>query len=54
MPSFLSSSQAQTIGFLGAFVFAIAIRMAGTIGEYKEQADAADSSQEQTMHAQRQ
>ena len=49
-PSFLSSSQAQTIGFLGAFVFAIAIRMAGTIGEYKEQADA--QLAEQTMHAQ--
>ena len=40
MPSFLSASQAQTIGFLGAFVFAIAIRMAGAIGEHKERADA--------------
>ena len=40
MPSFLSSAQAQTIGCLGAFVFAIAIRMAGAIGEYKEQAEA--------------
>jgi diguanylate cyclase (GGDEF)-like protein/PAS domain S-box-containing protein len=39
-PSFLSTAQAQTIGFLGAFVFAIAIRMAGAIGEYKERADA--------------
>ena len=48
-PSFLSPSQAQTIGFLGAFVFAIAIRMAGAIGEYKEQADALLA--EQTMHA---
>ena len=40
MPSFLSNSQAQTIGFLGAFVFGIAIRMAGAIGEHKEHADA--------------
>ena len=40
MPSFLSNSQAQTIGFLGAFVFGIAIRMAGAIGEHKEYADA--------------
>jgi diguanylate cyclase (GGDEF)-like protein/PAS domain S-box-containing protein len=40
MPSFLSQSQAQTIGLLGAFVFAIAIRMAGAIGEYKERAEA--------------
>ncbi|HTD50396.1 MAG TPA: diguanylate cyclase, partial [Acidimicrobiia bacterium] len=40
MPSFLSRSQAQTIGFLGAFVFGIAIRMAGAIGEYKERAEA--------------
>jgi len=39
MPSFLSRSQAQTIGFLGAFVFGIAIRMAGAIGEYKERAE---------------
>jgi hypothetical protein len=39
MPSFLSSSKAQTIGFLGAFVFGIAIRMAGAIGEYKERAE---------------
>jgi len=50
-PSFLSTSQAQTIGFLGAFVFAIAIRMAGAIGEYKEQAEVLLA--EQTMHAQR-
>ena len=39
MPSFLSRSPAQTIGFLGAFVFGIAIRMAGAIGEYKERAE---------------
>lgn len=39
IPSFLNQSQAQTIGFLGAFVFAIAIRMAGAIGEAKERAD---------------
>ena len=39
-PSFLSASQAQTIGLLGAFVFAISIRMAGAIGEHKERADA--------------
>ncbi len=38
-PSFLSASQAQTIGGLGAFVFAIAIRMAGAILEYKERAE---------------
>jgi diguanylate cyclase (GGDEF)-like protein/PAS domain S-box-containing protein len=38
-PSFLTNSQAQTIGFLGAFVFGIAIRMAGAIGEYKEQVE---------------
>ena len=36
MPSFLSKWQAQAIGFLGAFVFTIAIRMAGAIGEHKE------------------
>jgi len=40
MPSFLGNSQAQTIGFLGAFVFGIAIRMAGAVGEQKERADA--------------
>ncbi|MGO9872157.1 MAG: putative bifunctional diguanylate cyclase/phosphodiesterase [Acidimicrobiia bacterium] len=39
-PSFLSGSQAQTIGFLGAFVFGIAIRMAGAVGEHTEHADA--------------
>jgi diguanylate cyclase (GGDEF)-like protein/PAS domain S-box-containing protein len=36
-PSFLSVAQAQTIGALGAFVFVISIRMAGAVGEYKEQ-----------------
>ena len=40
IPSFLNSAQAQTIGFLGAFVFAIAIRMAGAVGEHKELTDA--------------
>ncbi len=40
MPSFLSGSQAQTIGLLSAFVFAIAIRMAGAILEGKERAEA--------------
>ena len=49
MPSFLSRSQAQTIGFLGAFVFGIAIRMAGAIGEYKERAEA--QLAEQTVQA---
>jgi diguanylate cyclase (GGDEF)-like protein/PAS domain S-box-containing protein len=38
-PSYLSGSQAQTIGGLGAFVFVIAIRMAGAILEYKERAE---------------
>jgi diguanylate cyclase (GGDEF)-like protein/PAS domain S-box-containing protein len=38
-PSFFTSSQAQTIGALGTFVFAIAIRMAGAILEYKERAE---------------
>jgi diguanylate cyclase (GGDEF)-like protein/PAS domain S-box-containing protein len=36
-PSFLSGEQAQAIGALGAFVFVISIRMAGAVGEYKEQ-----------------
>ena len=40
MPSFLTNVQAQTIGFLGAFVFAIAIQMAGAIGERKEHTEA--------------
>jgi diguanylate cyclase len=39
-PSYFTGSQAQTIGGLGAFVLAIAIRMAGAIGEYKERAEA--------------
>ena len=39
-PSFLSVSQAATIGLLGAFVFGIAIRMAGAIGEHTEAAEA--------------
>ncbi len=50
-PSFLSTSEAQTIGFLGAVVFAIAIRMAGAIGEHKERADA--ELAEQTTQAAR-
>jgi diguanylate cyclase (GGDEF)-like protein/PAS domain S-box-containing protein len=40
IPSFLSQRQAQTIGFLGAFVFAIAIRMAGAIAERQERTEA--------------
>jgi len=39
-PSFMSRSHAMTIGFLGAFVFSIVIRMAGTTGEAKEQVEA--------------
>ncbi|MDP9333731.1 MAG: EAL domain-containing protein, partial [Actinomycetota bacterium] len=39
-PTLMTRSQAETIGALGAFVFAIAIRMAGAIGEYKERAEA--------------
>ncbi|MDP1804749.1 MAG: PAS domain S-box protein, partial [Acidimicrobiales bacterium] len=39
-PSFLSPTQSQTIGLLGAFVFGIAIRMAGAIAEHQERADA--------------
>jgi diguanylate cyclase (GGDEF)-like protein len=39
-PTFLPTSHAETIGFLGAFVFAIAIRMAGTTGEAKEKVEA--------------
>jgi diguanylate cyclase (GGDEF)-like protein len=35
-PTLMSRSQAETIGALGAFVFAIAIRMAGAAGERKE------------------
>ena len=39
-PTLMTRSQAETIGALGAFVFAIAIRMAGAAGERKEQAEA--------------
>jgi diguanylate cyclase (GGDEF)-like protein/PAS domain S-box-containing protein len=39
-PSFLDPPVAATLGFLGAFAFSIAIRMAGATGEYKEQAEA--------------
>ena len=39
MPSFLTGSQAQTIGLLSAFVFAIAIRMAGAVLESKERVE---------------
>jgi diguanylate cyclase (GGDEF)-like protein len=35
-PTLMTRSQAETIGTLGAFVFAIAIRMAGAVGERKE------------------
>jgi diguanylate cyclase (GGDEF)-like protein/PAS domain S-box-containing protein len=38
-PSFLGRAESQTIGFLGAFMFVMTIRMAGAIGERKEQAD---------------
>ena len=40
VPSLLSSSQSQAIGLLGAFVFSIAIRMAGAVAENQERADA--------------
>ncbi len=39
-PSLLKPSHAQTVGFLGAFVFAIAIRKAGETCEYKERTQA--------------
>jgi diguanylate cyclase (GGDEF)-like protein len=39
-PTFMSTSHAMAIGFLGAFVFSIAIRMAGTTGEAKEEVEA--------------
>ncbi len=48
-PSFLGGAQGQTIGFLGAFLFAIEIRMAGAVGEHKERSDALLA--EQTAHA---
>jgi diguanylate cyclase (GGDEF)-like protein len=38
-PTLMTRSQAETIGALGAFVFAIAIRMAGAAGERKERAE---------------
>jgi diguanylate cyclase (GGDEF)-like protein len=38
-PTLMTRSQAETIGTLGAFVFAIAIRMAGAAGERKEQVE---------------
>jgi diguanylate cyclase (GGDEF)-like protein len=39
-PSLISESAAMTIGFLGACVFGIAIRMAGLTGEERERAEA--------------
>lgn len=39
-PSLLDRSAAMTIGFLGAIVFGIAIRMAGATGENREWAEA--------------
>ena len=39
-PSLLDRSAAMTIGFLGAIVFGIAIRMAGAVGENREWAEA--------------
>jgi diguanylate cyclase (GGDEF)-like protein len=39
-PSLFTRSHAEAIGILGAFVFGIAIRMAGATGEYKERAEA--------------
>jgi diguanylate cyclase (GGDEF)-like protein len=38
-PTLMTRSQAETIGALGAFVFGIAIRMAGAAGERKEHAE---------------
>ena len=38
-PTLMTRSQAETIGALGAFVFAIAIRMAGAAGERKDQVE---------------
>ncbi|MGO8873796.1 MAG: putative bifunctional diguanylate cyclase/phosphodiesterase [Acidimicrobiales bacterium] len=40
VPSFLTRSQAETVGALGAFVLVIVIRMAGATGEKKERAEA--------------
>ncbi|HEV7525498.1 MAG TPA: bifunctional diguanylate cyclase/phosphodiesterase [Acidimicrobiia bacterium] len=39
-PTFMSLAHAEAIGFLGAFVFSIVIRMAGTTGESKEAVEA--------------
>jgi diguanylate cyclase (GGDEF)-like protein len=39
-PSFMTTSHAMTIGFLGAFICSIVIRIAGTTGEAKEQVEA--------------
>ena len=39
MPSFLTRSQAMSLGFLGVVAFAIVIIMAGAIGEAKQRAD---------------
>jgi diguanylate cyclase (GGDEF)-like protein/PAS domain S-box-containing protein len=55
MPSFLSRPAAQALGFLGAFAFGIAIRMAGAIGEGKEKAEeqlarARDDAQRSEAH----
>ena len=47
-PSLLGESSAMTIGFLGAFMFGIAIRMAGAIGEEREWAEA--QLAHQTLH----
>ncbi len=48
LPSFLTRADSQVLGFLGVFVFCIAIRMAGAVGDQKEKADAllADSTVE--------
>jgi diguanylate cyclase (GGDEF)-like protein len=39
IPSFLSRSQAETVGALGMLVLALVIRMAGATGEQKERAE---------------
>jgi diguanylate cyclase (GGDEF)-like protein len=39
-PSFMTTSHAMTIGFLGAFICSIVIRIAGTTGEAKEEIEA--------------
>jgi len=55
VPSFLSRSASQALGFLGAFAFGIAIRMAGAIGEGKDKAEellawARDDAQRSEAH----